>query len=771
MLSKNLELTLHRALNVAKEYEHEYTTLEHLLLSLTEDADALEVFKSSSVDIKKLSDKIKSFLVNELAALVIKDLKESKPTAGFQRVVHRAAIHVHAMGKKEMTGANILAEIFSEQESYAVLFLTEHNLSRHDVMSFIGEDLLKFENNNQDNSASVSRDKPLITRAEALNDATAKSESANSSTTEDPSSPLVKFCTNLNKRALENKIDVLIGRDDEVERAIEILSRRTKNNPLFVGEPGVGKTAIAEGLAARLAKKEVPDFLQDTVIYSLDLGALVAGTRYRGDFEERIKQVITEVEKSPKIILFIDEIHTIMGAGSTNGSSLDAANLLKPPLARGSLRCIGSTTFQEYQSHFEKDQALARRFQKVVVEEPNIEKTILMLEGLKAQYEVHHGVKYGDAAIEAAATLSERYIKYRNMPDKAIDVMDEAGARIKLSSRKSKTVTVKDVEMTVSRMVQIPVQSLSKDESQKLQTLEKNLKAKVFGQDRAIEELVSAIKLSRAGLRNKEKPTGCYLFAGPTGVGKTELAKQLAIEVNMELLRFDMSEYMEQHSVSKLIGTPPGYVGFDQGGMLTDQVKKSPYSVVLLDEIEKAHSDIYNIMLQVMDYGKATDHNGREISFSNTIVIMTTNAGAAELERSSMGFGKLSRVGENLEQINKMFSPEFRNRLDAIVTFQDLDNGVITKIVDKYIGDLCAQLADRGTRITLSKDARQYLCEEGFDQKSGARVLERIIDEKIKKKLADEILFGLLKKGGSVHVGLKDKELFFEFHKKDFVDN
>ena len=771
MLSKNLELTLHRALNVAKEYEHEYTTLEHLLLSLTEDADALEVFKSSSVDIKKLSDKIKSFLVNELAALVIKDLKESKPTAGFQRVVHRAAIHVHAMGKKEMTGANILAEIFSEQESYAVLFLTEHNLSRHDVMSFIGEDLLKFENNNQDNSASVSRDKPLITRAEALNDATAKSESANSSTTEDPSSPLVKFCTNLNKRALENKIDVLIGRDDEVERAIEILSRRTKNNPLFVGEPGVGKTAIAEGLAARLAKKEVPDFLQDTVIYSLDLGALVAGTRYRGDFEERIKQVITEVEKSPKIILFIDEIHTIMGAGSTNGSSLDAANLLKPPLARGSLRCIGSTTFQEYQSHFEKDQALARRFQKVVVEEPNIEKTILMLEGLKAQYEVHHGVKYGDAAIEAAATLSERYIKYRNMPDKAIDVMDEAGARIKLSSRKSKTVTVKDVEMTVSRMVQIPVQSLSKDQSQKLQTLEKNLKAKVFGQDRAIEELVSAIKLSRAGLRNKEKPTGCYLFAGPTGVGKTELAKQLAIEVNMELLRFDMSEYMEQHSVSKLIGTPPGYVGFDQGGMLTDQVKKSPYSVVLLDEIEKAHSDIYNIMLQVMDYGKATDHNGREISFSNTIVIMTTNAGAAELERSSMGFGKLSRVGENLEQINKMFSPEFRNRLDAIVTFQDLDNGVITKIVDKYIGDLCAQLADRGTRITLSKDARQYLCEEGFDQKSGARVLERIIDEKIKKKLADEILFGLLKKGGSVHVGLKDKELFFEFHKKDFVDN
>lgn len=771
MLSKNLELTLHRALNIAKEYEHEYATLEHLLLALTEDPDALEVFKSSSVDTKKLCEKLKSFLVNELAALVIKDLKESKPTAGFQRVVHRAAIHVHAMGKKDMTGANILAEIFSEQESYAVLFLTEHNISRHAVLSFIGEDLLKFDNNN-DLGSSISREKPILARTSIISDSPTKTSAETSSTTEDPASPLVKYCSNLNKRALENKIDVLIGRDDEVERAIEILSRRTKNNPLFVGEPGVGKTAIAEGLAVRLAKKDVPEFLADTVIYSLDLGALVAGTRYRGDFEERIKQVIGEVEKNPKVILFIDEIHTIMGAGSTNGSSLDAANLLKPPLARGSLRCIGSTTFQEYQSHFEKDQALARRFQKVVIEEPSIEKTIQMLEGLKVQYEAHHGVKYGEAAIEAAATLSERYIKYRNLPDKAIDVMDEAGARIKLSNRKSKTVNVKDIEMTVSKMVQIPVQSLSKDESQKLQTLEKNLKAKVFGQDRAIEELVSAIKLSRAGLRNKEKPTGCYLFAGPTGVGKTELAKQLALEVNMELLRFDMSEYMEQHSVAKLIGTPPGYVGFDQGGMLTDQVKKSPYSVVLLDEIEKAHPDIYNIMLQVMDYGKATDHNGREISFSNTIVIMTTNAGAAQLEKSSMGFGKLSRVGENLEQINKMFSPEFRNRLDAIVAFRDLDNGVITKIVDKYIGDLCAQLADRGTRITLSKDARHFLCEEGFDHKNGARALERIIDEKIKKKLADEILFGVLKKGGSVHVSLnKDKELVFEFHKKDFVDN
>jgi ATP-dependent Clp protease ATP-binding subunit ClpA len=767
MLSKNLENTLHRALNIAKEYEHEYATLEHLLLALVEDPDAIEIFKASALETQKLSDKIKSFLVNELAALVIKDLKESKPTAGFQRVVHRAAIHVHAMGKKQMTGANILAEIFSEQESYAVLFLTEHNLSRHNVLSFIGEDLLKFENHN-DLSASIAREKPLITRA---NNANESSCNTMQSDREDPSSPLVKYCTNLNKRALENKIDALVGRDDEVERSIEILSRRTKNNPLFVGEPGVGKTAIAEGLAVRLAKQDVPEFLKDTVIYALDLGALVAGTRYRGDFEERIKQVISEVEKNSKVILFIDEIHTIMGAGSTNGSSLDAANLLKPPLARGTLRCIGSTTFQEYQAHFEKDQALARRFQKIIVEEPTIEKTIQMLEGLKEQYEKHHGVKYGEAALEAAATLSERYIKYRNLPDKAIDVIDEAGARIKLSNRKSKTVTVKDIEMTVSKMVQIPVQSLSKDESYKLQTLEKNLKSKVFGQDLAIEELVSAIKLSRAGLRNKEKPTGCYLFAGPTGVGKTELAKQLALEVNMELLRFDMSEYMEQHSVAKLIGTPPGYVGFDQGGMLTDQVKKAPYSVVLLDEIEKAHPDIYNIMLQVMDYGKATDHNGREISFSNTIVIMTTNAGAAELAKNSMGFGKLSRIGENLEQINKMFSPEFRNRLDAIITFQDLDNDVITKIVDKYIGDLSAQLADRGTRITLSKDARHFLCEEGFDHKNGARALERIIDEKIKKKLADEILFGVLKKGGSVHVSLIEKELTFAFHKKDFVDN
>ena len=770
MLSKNLEITLHRALNIAKEYQHEYATLEHLLLSLVEDSDALEIMKKYSVDTKVLGDKLKLFLVNELAALVVKDLKESKPTAGFQRVVHRAAIHVHAMGKREITGGNVLAEIFSEQESYAALFLTEHNISRQEVMTYISGGLVKYASQIQNPFEESNANEKSLSSKLAAAEQHIKVQN-NNDESEDSLNPLLKYCSNLNKLALENRIDVLIGRDEEVERVIEILCRRTKNNPLLVGEPGVGKTAIAEGLAARLAKNEVPDFLKGTIIYSLDMGSLVAGTRYRGDFEERIKQVIKEVEKSSKIVLFIDEIHTIIGAGSTNGSSLDASNLLKPALARGSLRCMGSTTFKEYKSHFDKDQALSRRFQKIIVDEPSIERTIQMLSGLKLHYEAHHRVKYSDAAIAAAVHLSERYIKDRKLPDKAIDVIDEAGARIKLLNKKSKRISARDIEMTVSKIVHIPIQTLSKDESQKLLMLEKNLKNKVFGQDQAIGELVSAIKLSRAGLRNSEKPMGCYLFAGPTGVGKTELAKQLAFEVNMELVRFDMSEYMESHSVSKLIGSPPGYVGFDQGGMLTDAIRKSPYAVLLLDEIEKAHSDIYNIMLQVMDYGKATDHNGCEINFCNTIVIMTTNAGATELQKSSLGFGNLSRIGENLEQINKVFSPEFRNRLDAIISFQDLDGKVISRIVDKYINDLSAQLADRSTRISISKEARQYLCEAGFDTKNGARVLERIIDEKIKKKLVDEILFGVLKKGGKVTVTMDGENLAFDFQKSDFVNN
>jgi ATP-dependent Clp protease ATP-binding subunit ClpA len=764
MLSKNLELTLHRALNIAKSYKHEYATLEHLLLSLMEDNDVLEFLAHFEVSASFLSAKIKNFLENELGALVLSEIKESKPTAGFQRVIHRAAINVHTSGKKEITGINILAEIFSEQESYASMFLMEHNLSKNEIVKYSSGMA------NAKNTINTRTERISLINFETYNSEKNKANYAelnkklSESQEEESTNPLTKYCTNLNKLALEGKIDALIGRENEIERTIEVLCRRNKNNPLYIGEPGVGKTAIAEGLAYRIAHNQVPDPLKNLLVLSLDMGMLVAGTRYRGDFEERIKQVLKEIEKKSNIILFIDEIHTIIGAGSTNGSALDAGNLLKPALSRGALRCIGATTFKEYQTHFEKDPALMRRFQNVVVEEPDVLKTIEMLKGLKEGYETHHNIRYSDEALIAAATLAERYIKDRKLPDKAIDVIDETGSKIKLSSRKNKMVTVKDIEDTVSKMVNIPVKSLSKDESKKLQTLEKNLKSKLFGQDEAVEELVSAIKLARAGLRSKEKPTGCYLFAGPTGVGKTELARQLALEVNMQLLRFDMSEYMEPHSVSKLIGSPPGYVGFDQGGQLTDDVRKCPYSVVLLDEIEKAHPDIYNIMLQVMDHGKATDQSGREINFANTIIIMTTNAGAEELRKHSMGFGKLSRVGENIEKINRVFSPEFRNRLDAIISFKDLTNDVINKIVDKYIQQLSEQLADKGVRIKISKEAKHYLCEAGYSNTDGARLLERIIDEKLKKKLAEELLFGVLKKGGCAEIDLDSKkELEFKY--------
>ena len=763
MLSKNLELTLHRALNIAREYKHEYATLEHLLLALTEDKDALDIINHFKVNVDFLCGKVKSFLENDLSALVLVDLKESKPTAGFQRVIHRAAIHVHTLGKKEINGANVLAEIFSEQESYANIFLMEQNINRTEVMRYISANFTSA------NDGAMKSEKISLVNFDTNIDKNSKvgkefdKKINEMQDSDDSSNPLYKYCTNLNKLALEGKVDALIGREEEIDRTIEVLCRRTKNNPLYIGEPGVGKTAIAEGLAYKMAHNQVPEPLKNMTILALDMGMLVAGTRYRGDFEERVKQVLKEVEKKSNIILFIDEIHTIIGAGSTNGSALDAGNLLKPALSRGMLKCIGSTTFKEYQQHFEKDQALTRRFQKVIIDEPTVEKTIEMLRGLKDSYESHHGVKYTDDALVASSTLAERYIKDRRLPDKAIDIIDEAGARVKLAHRKNKVVTVKDVEETVSKIVHIPVKNLSKDESKKLLTLEKNLKSKIYGQDEAVEELVSAIKLSRAGLRNKDRPTGCYLFAGPTGVGKTELAKQLSIEVNMQLLRFDMSEYMEAHSVSKLIGSPPGYVGHDQGGQLTDDVRKAPYSVVLLDEIEKAHPDIYNIMLQVMDHGKATDQTGREINFSHSIIIMTTNAGAEELQKHSLGFGKLNRVGENLEQINKVFSPEFRNRLDAIISFKELTNDVINKIVDKCILQLSAQLADKGVRIKISKEARQYLCETGYSNKNGARLLDRIIDEKIKKQLADELLFGSLKKGGFVDIDLINNELVFKY--------
>jgi ATP-dependent Clp protease ATP-binding subunit ClpA len=773
MLSKNLELSLHRALNIAREYKHEYATLEHLLLSLTEDPDARSALKGCSVDIFLLCEKLKNFLFNELSALVLRDVKESKPTAGFQRAVHRAAIHVHALGKQEITGGNVLAEIFSEQESYAVLFLTEQNITRHDVMNYISKGVVKYGGQPSDDSQNNDRgyiSKPTTNPTHHISSSFNGDDEASAFLDKDDmkesQSSLAKYCVNLNKLALEQKVDVLIGRDSEIERTIEVLCRRSKNNPLFVGEPGVGKTAIAEGLALKLAYNQVPEALKGTAIYSLDMGALVAGTRYRGDFEERIKLVIKEIQKLPSAILFIDEIHTIIGAGSTNGSALDAGNLLKPALARGLFRCIGSTTFKEYQNHFEKDQALARRFQKIIIEEPSVDSAINMLDGLKYHYESHHNVKYTKEAIKAAVILSERYMNDRRLPDKAIDVIDEAGAHQKLhsKSKKVKNIGMKEIEETVSKIVNIPANSLSEGDSKKLKNLERDLKALVFGQEEAIEALVPAIKLSRAGLRSHLKPMGCYLFAGPTGVGKTELAKQLANAVHMELLRFDMSEYTEQHSVSRLIGSPPGYVGFDQGGLLTDEVRKSPYSVVLLDEVEKAHPDIYNLMLQVMDYGKVTDHNGREINFANTIIIMTTNAGAFELTKNTLGFGEASKEGNNVEAINRIFSPEFRNRLDAIINFAPLNDKVIVQIVNKFIDNLQAQLADKGTRISVSRDAKKHLTETGFGLENGARELDRIINEKINRYLADEILFGKLKKGGKVKVGFAKDELKFEFN-------
>jgi ATP-dependent Clp protease ATP-binding subunit ClpA len=763
MLSKNLEVSLHRALSLARDFHHEYATLEHLLLSLSEDPDANSVMHGCGVNLPLLCDKLKNFLHHELAALITETATETKPTAGFQRVVHRAAIHVHAAGKKEVTGANVLAEIFSERESYAVFFLTEQGITCLDVMNFISHGVVKYDNCATDAAAPIAP----IPEAEEKEEEEKKPEVQNTSREQgQSSSALANYCVNLNKLSEEGKIDILIGREMEIERTIEILCRRSKNNPLYVGEPGVGKTAIAEGLALRITRHAVPDILKNAVIFSLDMGALLAGTRYRGDFEERIKAVIKEIEKLPSAILFIDEIHTIIGAGATSGGSLDASNLLKPALARGAFRCIGSTTHKEFQAHFERDRALVRRFQKIIVEAPSIENTIKILRGLKPYYEEHHNVHYTASALEAAVVLSDRYINDRQLPDKAIDVIDEAGAHQKLlpSTKQRHTITVKDIEEIISKIVHIPAKSLSTDDSRKLQNLEKELAQVIFGQDRAIEELASALKMARAGLRNHKKPIGSYLFSGPTGVGKTELAKQLAYLMNMELLRFDMSEYMEQHSVARLLGSPPGYVGFDQGGLLTDAISKSPYSVLLLDEIEKAHPDIYNVLLQVMDYGRLTDHNGRTVNFCNTIIIMTTNAGASEMSKAPIGFGRESRIDEDKDAINRLFSPEFRNRLDAVIPFEPLNTDVVRVVVDKFVKQLEAQLADRGVKIEISPDACEYLGRKGYDRENGARPLERIIEGKIKKPLSNEILFGKLAKGGKVKISLEEDALQFEFH-------
>jgi ATP-dependent Clp protease ATP-binding subunit ClpA len=749
MLSRNLEQTLHRALSLASERKHEYATLEHLLLGLTEDTDAATVLRACGVDLDKLRGDLTEFLDKDLAGLATDRPGDPKPTAGFQRVVQRAAIHVQSSGRDEVTGANVLVALFSERESHAVYFLQLQDMTRLDAVNFISHGIAK----------SPGKNPPRQEKASSQE--TPEQEEKGSRRGQDA---LSNYCVNLNKKAQSGKIDPLIGRESEIERTIQILCRRTKNNPLYVGDPGVGKTAIAEGLAKRIVEGDVPEVLAKSTIFSLDMGALLAGTRYRGDFEERLKAVVTELENHPGGVLFIDEIHTVIGAGATSGGAMDASNLLKPALAAGTLRCIGSTTYKEFRNYFEKDRALVRRFQKIDVPEPSSEDAVRILRGLKTVYEKHHKVRYTDEAIRAAVDLSAKYIHDRKLPDKAIDVIDEVGASRMLlpEHKRRKTVTLRDVEEIVAKIARIPPKSVSADDKETLRHLERDLRSMVFGQDTAIVALAAAIKLSRAGLRDQEKPIGNYLFSGPTGVGKTEVARQLASVLGIELIRFDMSEYMERHSVSRLIGAPPGYVGFDQGGMLTDSIDQHPHCVLLLDEIEKAHPDLYNILLQVMDHGKLTDHNGKTVDFRNVILIMTTNAGAADMAKSAIGFGSEVRVGEDEEAIKRMFTPEFRNRLDAIIPFAALTPEVVARVVEKFVMQLEAQLADRNVTIELSSAAKEWLAERGYDRLYGARPLARVIQEHIKKPLAEELLFGRLAKGGAVKVAMKDGKLDFE---------
>ena len=751
--SDTLEKAIHVALAHSNSLKHELATLEHLLLALTEEPDATLVMRACNVDLEKLRTSLTKFITTELKSLVTDvEGSESVPTAAFQRVVQRAAIHVQSSGRSEVTGANVLVALFAERESNAVYFLQEQDMTRYDAVNYIAHGLAK--------DPSFSDVKPV-----------AGTEEPNQSEDSDPNqtevkkeSALKKYCVDLNERSKEGGIDPLIGRDSEVERCIQILCRRRKNNPILVGDPGVGKTAIAEGLAYKIVSKEIPKVLANAIIYSLDMGALLAGTRYRGDFEERLKAVMTELEEHPDAVLFIDEIHTVIGAGATSGGSMDASNLLKPALQGGLLRCMGSTTYKEYRQHFEKDRALSRRFQKIDVNEPSIEDTIKILKGLKSYFEKHHDIKYSSDAIKTAVELSARYIHDRKLPDKAIDVIDEAGAAQQLlaESKKRKIITVKEIESVVAKIARIPPKSLTKDDAQNLQDLESSLKRVVFGQDFAISALSSAIKLSRAGLREPEKPIGNYLFAGPTGVGKTEVAKQLADTLGVELIRFDMSEYMEKHAISRLIGAPPGYVGFDQGGLLTDGIDQHPHSVLLLDEIEKAHPDVFNILLQIMDHGKLTDHNGRKVDFRNTILIMTSNAGASDMAKAAIGFGRDKREGEDTAAIERIFSPEFRNRLDAVISFASLGREIITKVVEKFVLQLEAQLMDRNVTFELSQKAAEWLGEKGYDEKMGARPLARVIQEEIKKPLADELLFGKLAKGGIVKVDLKNNAINLE---------
>jgi len=743
--SRQLEESLHRAVAYANQRKHEYATLEHLLLSLIDDEDAAGVMRACDVELGELRTTLTNYVDNELRSLVVDDGEDAKPTAGFQRVIQRAVIHVQSSGREEVTGANVLVAIFSERESHAAYFLQEQDMTRYDAVNYIAHGIAK--------KAGASEAKPV-------------------KGAEDEDKPAVKtggealdaYCINLNDKAKQGKVDPLIGRLQEVERCIQILCRRTKNNPLLVGDPGVGKTAIAEGLARKIVNKQVPDVLSKSTIFSLDMGALLAGTRYRGDFEERVKQVVKELENHADAILFIDEIHTVIGAGATSGGAMDASNLLKPALASGTLRCMGSTTYKEFRQHFEKDRALVRRFQKIDVNEPTIDDTIKILKGLKTYYEEFHKLRYTNDAIKAAVELSAKYITDRKLPDKAIDIIDEAGASQMLvaEGKRKKVIGLKEVEAVVAKIARIPPKSVSKSDTEALKQLQDDLKRAVYGQDEALDQLSAAMKMARAGLRDANKPIGCYLFSGPTGTGKTETARQLASTLGIELLRFDMSEYMERHTVSRLIGAPPGYVGFDQGGLLTDAVDQHPHAVVLLDEIEKAHPDVYNILLQVMDHGQLTDSNGKKIDFRNVVLIMTTNAGASDAQRNAIGFGRGKAEDEVDEALKRLFTPEFRNRLDAIVQFKSLTPEIIRQVVQKFVMQLEAQLADRHVTIETSDEAADWLAKNGFDELYGARPLARVIQEHIKKPLADEILFGRLAKGGHVRVVVQDSKLAFE---------
>ncbi len=744
-----LEQAIHAALAIANEHRHELATLEHLLLALTEEPDALRVMRACDMEIEALRQMLIDYIEDDLSTLVTEiEGSEAVPTAAFQRVIQRAAIHVQSSGRSEVTGANVLVAIFAERESHAAYFLQELGVTRYDVVNFIAHGVAKNPDFNE--SRPVTGTEPE-TEGEA--EGAAREESA-----------LSKFCVNLNEKARLGDVDPLIGREDEVERCIQVLCRRRKNNPLLVGEPGVGKTAIAEGLALKITRGETPEVLKDAVIYSLDMGSLLAGTRYRGDFEERLKQVVKELQALPESILFIDEIHTVIGAGATSGGAMDASNLLKPALADGRMRCMGSTTYKEYRQHFEKDRALSRRFQKIDVNEPSVPDTIKILMGLKPSFEAHHALRYTNEAIKSAVELSARYIHDRKLPDKAIDVIDEAGAAQHLvtESRRRKTIGPKEIEAIVAKIARIPPKSVSKSDSEVLRDLEATLKRMVYGQDAAIEALASAIKLARAGLREPEKPIGSYLFTGPTGVGKTEVTKQLADALGVELLRFDMSEYMEKHAVSRLIGAPPGYVGFDQGGLLTDGVDQHPHCVLLLDEVEKAHPDVFNLLLQVMDHGKLTDHNGRQVDFRNVILVMTSNAGASDAAKHAIGFGRDKREGEDTAAIERLFTPEFRNRLDAVIRFAALPREVVMRVVEKFVLQLENQLIDRDVHIDLTPEAAAWLAEKGYDEAMGARPLGRVIQENIKKPLAEELLFGRLTKGGAVRVRVEEDKIVLD---------